>query len=77
MCNLCDEKTGEQSHCQDCGRMICFDNEPDNIDVIDQAYVTASGDRHCRRCGSSYDQVEEGYEYDDEPYWDEYAIWRG
>jgi hypothetical protein len=65
MCELCDESEDGLVYCQDCGRLICFDNEPNNVDVVDQAYVTASGDLFCRRCGSQYDEDEESY-YDEE-----------
>jgi uncharacterized protein YbaR (Trm112 family) len=67
VCELCDGD--ELTSCQDCGRTICFDNEPSNVDVVDQAYVTSSGDLFCRRCGTQYDIVdEEGYEDDYFPY---------
>jgi len=56
MCELCDED-GTDS-CQDCGRMICYDAKPSNIDVIDQAYVTESGDLFCHHCGSAHDRRE-------------------
>lgn len=59
MCKLCDENGGECLSCQDCGRLICYDFEPDNIDVLDRAYVTASGDLYCARCGREYDMAEE------------------
>lgn len=71
MCELCDEADDGVVCCQDCGRMICFDNEPNNVDVVDQAYVTASGDLFCRRCGIQYDIGEEedgDYEDDYFPY---------
>lgn len=64
MCELCDESEDGIVSCQDCGRTICFDNEPSNIDVVDRAYVTSSGDLFCRRCGSQHDRSEED-EYDD------------
>ena len=64
MCELCQANNDEMTSCQDCGRLICFDAEPDDVDVIDQAYVTASGDLFCRRCGSRYDEEEED-EWDD------------
>ncbi len=51
--------------CQDCGRLICFDEKPDSVDVIDRAYVTASGDLFCARCGSKYDAAEEEEREDD------------
>lgn len=44
--------------CQDCGRMICYDAKPSNIDVIDQAYVTESGDLFCHRCALAHDRRE-------------------
>lgn len=65
MCELCDESEDGLAYCQDCGRLICFDNEPSSIDVVDQAYVTASGDLFCLRCGRQYDEEEEAY-YDEE-----------
>lgn len=72
MCELCDQNDGEYMSCQDCGRMICYDVTSSDFDVIDRAYVTASGDLFCARCGSRYDQAEEEA-YDDEyDGWDEY-----
>lgn len=59
MCQLCENNNGEMQSCQDCGRLICFDEKPDSVDVIDRAYVTASGDLFCQRCGRKYDQAEE------------------
>lgn len=72
MCYLCDENENGYESCQQCGRMICFDNKPNNIDVVDRAYVTASGDLYCYRCGSSHDQEEEDFEDEDgyDPYFD-------
>ncbi len=64
MCELCDTNGGDYQGCQDCGRLICFDNQPNDVDVIDQAYVTASGDLFCQRCGVRYDRADE--EYDDD-----------
>ena len=72
MCELCDENGGEMMGCQDCGRLICYDNEPNNIDVVDRAYVTASGDLFCSRCGSRYDQEEED-SFEDEDFYDSYS----
>ena len=72
MCYLCDENDGEYTSCQDCGRMICFDQKPNNIDVIDRAYVTASGDLYCYRCGSQYDQEEEDAADEEYDGWDYY-----
>lgn len=75
MCELCDEADDGLVYCQDCGRMICFDNLPSDIDVVDQAYVTSSGDLFCRRCGRQHDEAEEE-DYDDYdgyyPYPDDY-----
>ena len=61
MCvELCDVTDGgEYANCQDCGRAICFDAPVDAVDVLDRAYVTASGDLYCTRCGRKYDQAEE------------------
>lgn len=67
MCKLCDDNSGEMPSCQDCGRLICFDEKPDSVDVIDRAYVTASGDLFCSRCGRRYDAAEEA-ENEDEYY---------
>lgn len=64
MCELCDENGGDYQSCQDCGRLICYDAHPSNVDVIDRAYVTQSGDLFCRRCGAQYDAKEE--EFDDD-----------
>ena len=67
MCELCDESEDDVVSCQDCGRTICFDNEPSDVDVVDCAYVTASGDLFCRRCGRQYDAAEaEEEEYEDD-----------
>lgn len=68
MCDLCEQNGGEYESCQDCGKLICFDEEPGTGgDVIDCAYVTASGDLFCTRCGSKYDRADETEEdfYDD------------
>lgn len=59
MCWMCDENFGDMESCSDCGRAICFDEQPDPVDVIDRAYVTASGDLYCSRCGKKYDLEEE------------------
>ncbi len=59
MCDLCEKNGGQYDSCQDCGRLICFDEQPDSVDVIDQAYVTAGGDLFCWRCGRKYDEAEE------------------
>ncbi len=60
MCvELCDKNGGEYQSCQDCGRGICFDAPVDAIDVLDRAYVTASGDLYCTRCGRKHDKAEE------------------
>jgi len=67
MCELCDTD-GSLTSCQDCGRLICFDIEPSNIDVIDQAYTTMSGDLFCRGCGSAHDRRDE--EQDLLPVWE-------
>jgi hypothetical protein len=57
---MCDKRDGEPESCQDCGILICFDIEPgQGDDVMDRAYVTASGDLFCRRCGMEYDAREE------------------
>ena len=59
MCQLCDENpNGEYESCQDCGCLICFDEESGD-DVIRPAYVTAGGDLFCDRCGRKHDQAEE------------------
>lgn len=73
MCYLCDESESGYASCQDCGRMICFDNESNDIDVVDRAYVTASGDLFCHRCGSQHDQREEDAIADDPYAFDEYT----
>ena len=59
MCALCDQKNGKLESCQDCGRLICFDETRSNVYVIDKAYVTASGDLFCFRCGKQHDEEEE------------------
>lgn len=51
MCNMCDESEDGFEVCQDCQSMICFDDG--------SAYVTASGDLFCVRCGRDYDEAEE------------------
>ena len=60
MCWLCDESEDGVVGCQDCGRIICFDIKHGD-DVCAPAYVTASGDLFCNRCGQQYDK-EEGNE---------------
>ena len=65
MCQLCEQNDGEYQSCQDCGRLICFDENPDSIDVIDRAYVTSGGDLFCTRCGSGHDRAEEEAEQED------------
>jgi len=57
MCELCDNTPENEPppSCQDCGRLICFDIEADD-DICARAYVTASGDLYCRRCGRRYDE---------------------
>ena len=61
MCKLCEEnETGEMASCQDCGLLICFDCPPaSGDDVVRAAYITASGDVFCDRCGSRHDRAEE------------------
>ena len=60
---LCDSEDGPQS-CQDCGAQICFDTKHGD-DIFRPAYVTASGDLYCDRCGGEMDRAEER---DDEYY---------
>jgi hypothetical protein len=68
MCELCEE-VGGAVYCQDCGRIICLDFEYSD-DVCAPAYITASGDLFCNRCGREIDEAEEyddmffGYEFD-------------
>jgi hypothetical protein len=59
MCKeLCDQsEDGVMPSCQDCGRLICFD-EVTGDDVIRPAYVTMSGDLFCDRCGRAQDRAE-------------------
>ena len=66
MCYLCDESGDEPVGCQDCGCLICFDIE-DGDDILRPAYVTASGDLFCDRCGPEYDREED--DYGDDPSW--------
>lgn len=70
MCQLCIENDGEMESCQDCGRSICFDEKPDSTDVVDKAYVTASGDLFCQRCGREYDKAQEEEEGADIDFYD-------
>ena len=74
MCQLCDANDGNLQSCQDCGRLICFDEKPDSVDVIDRAYVTESGDVFCRRCGRKYDAASEREREEEfyEPPYDQY-----
>lgn len=70
MCELCDESEDGTVCCQDCGRIICFDINVSD-DVTAPAYVTASGDLFCSRCGRRIDEEEEAAyenEYDDVEY---------
>ncbi len=74
MCDPCDDKRdgkeeGDPVGCQDCGCLICFDCERGD-DVLRPAYVTASGDLYCDRCGSRYDAEEEAEDYDDGDFYD-------
>jgi len=55
------EKSGHDNlyeSCQDCGVSVCFDVESGD-DVITRAYVTASGDLFCYRCGRKHDEAED------------------
>lgn len=61
MCEMCDEVEDGIVTCQDCGSMICFDDGT--------AYVTASGDLFCNRCGREYDEAE----FEDGDDWDFYG----
>lgn len=69
MCYLCEESAdGSMESCQQCGRLICFDNPAGSFDdVCSRAYVTNSGDLYCERCGAQHDRAEEEEceEYDD------------
>jgi hypothetical protein len=65
MCSLCDDNNGEYLSCVDCSRLICFDAKPDSVDVLDRAYVTASGDLYCRNCGMEMDRAEQKEEQDE------------
>lgn len=38
---------------------------PDNVDVLDRAYVTSGGDLYCTRCGRKYDRAEYDAEQDE------------
>ena len=59
MCKeLCDDAEDGYTTCQDCGAMICWDVETGD-DVMRSAYVTASADLYCDRCGRQHDQAEE------------------
>jgi len=77
MCDWCDENGGDPQSCQNCGRMICWDQESGvGDDVITRPYVTAFGDVYCVRCGSRQDAEEEA-EIDAEfggydPYFDDW-----
>lgn len=63
MCKeLCDD-TGDSS-CQDCGKLICFDVKHGD-DIFRPAYVTASGDLYCDRCGQAHSRAEEESEEED------------
>jgi hypothetical protein len=65
MCWLCDGNGGELQGCQDCGRLICFD-ENSGDDIMAPAYVTESGDLFCNVCGLEYDRAEEEESFDDD-----------
>ena len=59
----------EATYCQDCGRMICFDQKCAD-DISAPAFVTSSGDLYCDRCGSRQERSdEEAHEGDP---WDMY-----
>jgi len=57
MCDMCLERDGPES-CQDCGCLICFDVETGD-DILRPAYVTASGDLFCDRCGPEIDRLDQ------------------
>lgn len=59
MCMICEENDGEMTNCQDCGRLICFDEKGSGDDVIAPAYVTYSGDLFCLQCGKKHEEAEE------------------
>jgi hypothetical protein len=71
MCDWCDENNGEPIGCQNCGRMICWDNKAED-DVFSRPYVTASGDVYCVSCGARMDQEEEDA-IEDEGYYNDYT----
>lgn len=58
MCEWCEQTESGVMYCQDCGIIICFDTKFRG-DIEDTAYVTASGDLFCARCGRRYDEAEE------------------
>jgi hypothetical protein len=57
----------EIMYCQDCGCIIEWGLEGPGDDIVRRAYVTASGDLFCSRCGREYDEEEERLA-DEEPY---------
>ena len=67
MCKVLCDDTDEMQSCQDCGRLICFDVKHGD-DIMRPAYVTASGDLYCDRCGRgrAMDEAEEEADADEE-----------
>lgn len=58
VCYLCDESDQGYETCQDCGRMICFDDEHTD-DICAPAYVTCTGDLFCWPCGLRHDRAQD------------------
>ncbi len=58
MCQICEEHFGQMQSCPKCGILICFDEEPGVIDLVDRAYITKSKKVYCRTCGVKHDTDE-------------------
>jgi hypothetical protein len=64
-----EQEDDEIMYCQDCGCIIEWDREGPGDDIVSPAYVTASGDLFCRRCGIAYDEEEERQADEEADYW--------
>lgn len=67
MCEWCEQETPE--YCQDCGRIICQDNERGGDDILAAPYVTSYGDLYCWFCGAREQALIEEQEADEAAEW--------
>jgi hypothetical protein len=67
---MCEENPcKEMESCQGCGIQICFD-VTEGDDIVRPAYVTASGDLYCDRCGKQHDRDEDREIEDESAYFE-------